>query len=68
MTYSCWKRLGADPKIVGKAVAGVTILGVTPKEFTGSFYGVNGDLLAPLSRGGQCQDLVHATRTRGGYF
>src|SRR5262249_45705437 len=42
MTYSCWKRLGADPKIVGKTVLmKYTIVGVTPKEFTGSFYGVN---------------------------
>ena len=48
MTYSCWKRLGGDPHIVGKQVAGYTILGVTPKEFTGSFYGLNGDLLASL--------------------
>jgi predicted permease len=51
MTYSCWKRLGADPNIVGKTVVGVTIVGVTPREYTGSFYGLNGDLLAPLSRG-----------------
>jgi len=50
MTYSCWKRLGADPNIAGKTVVGVTILGVTPREFTGSFYGVNGDLLTSLSK------------------
>ncbi len=50
MTYSCWKRLGADPNIAGKTVVGVTILGVTPKEFTGSFYGFEGDLLRPVSK------------------
>jgi predicted permease len=49
MTYSCWKRLGADPHMAGKTIAGFTILGVTPKEFTGSFYGLNGDLLISLS-------------------
>ena len=49
MTYACWKRLGADPNIVGKTVANWTIIGVTPKEFTGSFYGLNGDLLFSLS-------------------
>ena len=48
MTYSCWQRLGSDRNIVGKQVTGVTILGVAPKEFTGSFYGVNGDLLTSL--------------------
>jgi len=45
MTWSCWKRLGADPKIVGQEIAGHKIIGVAPKEFTGSFFGVNGDLL-----------------------
>ncbi len=56
MTYSCWKRLGADPNIAGKSIAGATILGVTPKEFTGSFYGANGDLLTPLSKTGNNAD------------
>ena len=48
MTYTCWKRLGSDPNIAGKVLAGHTIIGVTPKEFTGSLFGVNGDLLLPL--------------------
>jgi putative ABC transport system permease protein len=50
MTYSCWKRLGADPNISGKEIAGYTIVGVAPREFTGSFYGFNGDLLTSLPR------------------
>ena len=49
MTYSCWTRLGSDPNILGKMLAKDTIVGVLPKEFTGSLYGVNGDLLVPLS-------------------
>ena len=48
MTFSCWKRLGSDPHIVGKVLAKHTIVGVAPKEFTGSFFGFNGDLLTPL--------------------
>ena len=48
MTWACWKRLGSDPKIVGKVLANHTIIGVTPKEFTGSFYGLNGDLFTTL--------------------
>ncbi|HEY4363216.1 MAG TPA: ADOP family duplicated permease [Bryobacteraceae bacterium] len=48
MTYTCWKRLGSDANIIGTVIAGNTIIGVTPREFTGSFYGVNGDLLLPL--------------------
>ena len=49
MTYACWERLGSDPNIVGKVLVKRTIVGVTPKDFTGSFYGLNGDLLIPLS-------------------
>ncbi len=48
MTWSCWKRLGSDPNIVGKVLAKYTIVGVAPKDFTGSFYGVNGDLFTTL--------------------
>ncbi len=50
MTYSCWRRLGADPNISGKEIAGFTIVGVAPREFTGSFFGFNGDLLTSLPR------------------
>ena len=50
MTYSCWKRLGSDPHIVGKTVVRNMIVGVAPKEFAGSFFGVNGDLFTPLSQ------------------
>jgi predicted permease len=49
MTWSCWQRLGADPHIVGKALAHRTVIGVTPREFTGAFYGVEGDLFETLS-------------------
>ena len=48
MTYRCWKRIGSDPHIVGKVLAGNTIIGVTPEGFTGAFYGVNGDLFTTL--------------------
>ncbi|SPF40575.1 putative Permease [Candidatus Sulfopaludibacter sp. SbA4] len=60
MTWSCWKRLGADPNIVGKRIDALTIVGVTPQEFTGSFYGLNGDLLTSLGR----QEDEAAWRTR----
>jgi putative ABC transport system permease protein len=52
MTWTCWKRLGSDLHIVGKAVLGRTIVGVTPPEYKGAFYGVNGDLLTNLTAGG----------------
>ncbi len=50
VTYSCWVRLGSDPNITGKEIAGYTIVGVAPRDFTGSFYGFNGDLLTSLPR------------------
>jgi hypothetical protein len=46
---SCWKRLGADPNIVGKVLAGNTIIGILPENFTGGYYRLNGDLFVPLS-------------------
>lgn len=49
MMYSCWERMGSDRHIVGKKVAGYTITGVAPKEYTGSLYGLNGDLVTPLT-------------------
>ncbi len=49
MTYAYWKRQGSDPNIVGKKVIGNTIIGVAPKEFTGSLYGFEADLLTPLA-------------------
>ncbi|MDE3196704.1 MAG: ABC transporter permease [Acidobacteriota bacterium] len=48
MTYTCWKRLGSNPHIVGKKLGEATIIGVTPASFTGSFYGLNGDMLTAL--------------------
>ena len=49
MTYAGWQRLGSDPKIVGKNIGGTTIVGVAPEQFTGSLFGMNGDMVKPLS-------------------
>src|SRR3954451_17270323 len=50
ITYACWRRLGSDPNIIGKDVAGNTVIGVTPASFTGSLYGLNGDVIYPLAQ------------------
>jgi predicted permease len=55
MTYACWKRLGSDPNILGKTITSFRVVGVAPKEFTGSMYGLNGDLLTSLSTDGNDQ-------------
>lgn len=45
LTYSYWTRLGSDPNIVGKELGGTTIIGVAPKQFTGSLFGLNADMV-----------------------
>lgn len=49
MSYACWKRLGSDPRIVGRQIAGYNVVGVAPPEFNGSLYGLNGDLILSLA-------------------
>ena len=49
ITWQCWKRLGSDLHIVGKTLFGHRVVGVAPPEFTGGFYGVNGDLFKTLN-------------------
>src|ERR1700730_14382950 len=52
--YAFWqKRFGGDPGIISKQVQGddhpVTIIGVTPKDFTGTYAFLNMDGYIPLS-------------------
>jgi predicted permease len=51
--YAYWmRRFNGDPSVVGKSVnlngQPVTIIGVTPKPFFGTFYIVDSDAYAPL--------------------
>jgi putative ABC transport system permease protein len=62
MTYACWKRLGSDPDIVGKTVAGETIIGVTPRNFAGAFYGFEGDVFETLGPEAGSWQTDRATR------
>jgi predicted permease len=52
LSYSCWKRWGADPEIVGKTVVvngqTLTIEGVTPKNFNGVVFGFGADVFTTL--------------------
>ncbi len=49
LTYAGWVRLGSDPQIIGKKVGAQVIIGVAPREFKGSLYGLDGDVLSPLT-------------------
>jgi len=61
LTYSCWKRWGADANIVDKTLPfndGVTIVGVAPKEFTGVILGLSADVISPISAANVNQDQL----------
>lgn len=53
LSYSYWKWLGADPNVLGKAVAidrvQLTIVGVAPKSFAGTIFSALPDIWYPLS-------------------
>ena len=53
LSYSCWKRWGADPKIVGETLVlnrqTLTIVGVAPKNFTGVVFGFGADVVVTLA-------------------
>ncbi len=59
LTYSAWKRWGADPKIVGKPVVfmghqrALTIVGVAPENFTGVVFGFSADVITTLAGNSQ---------------
>jgi putative ABC transport system permease protein len=52
LSYSRWKRWGADREIVGKSVVvnshAVTIVGVAPEKFTGTAFGFGVDVIESL--------------------
>jgi predicted permease len=52
LSYSCWKRWGADPEIVGKSLLvnsrAVMIAGVAPEDFTGTVFGFGVDVIENL--------------------
>jgi predicted permease len=57
LSYTFWEtNLGADPSIVGKQITvngqQLTILGVAPKDFTGTTLGTRPYLFAPISMRG----------------
>ncbi|MGA7189263.1 MAG: ADOP family duplicated permease, partial [Candidatus Acidiferrales bacterium] len=53
LSYSCWKRWGADPEITGKTLTlrrhTLTIIGVAPKSFSGTVFGFGTDVFVTLA-------------------
>ncbi len=53
LTYSCWKRWGADPHVVGKTVTinhqELNIVGVAPKQYIGPVFGIGTDVVLNLA-------------------
>ena len=56
LNYRFWKKLGADPAVVGSTVTlngrAFTIIGVAPQTFTGIDVGVSPDVWLPMSMHG----------------
>jgi predicted permease len=52
LSYSCWKRWGSDPGIVGKTLTlrthVLTIVAVAPKSFPGTVFGFGADVFITL--------------------
>jgi predicted permease len=52
LTYSCWKRWGADPGVIGKTATinrrPVMIVGVAPKEFIAPVFGFASDVIVNI--------------------
>ena len=53
VSYSCWKRWGGDPGIIGKTLTlrrhTLTILGVAPQNFPGTVFGFASDVFVTLA-------------------
>jgi predicted permease len=70
LSFACWQRWGADPRVVGKTVVvgrrPATIVGVAPKEFLTPMFGVGADLINNLgaSTGVQSEELDNRSARR----
>jgi predicted permease len=57
LSYSCWKRWGADPGIIGKTLTVrthvLTIVGVAPKNVPGTVFGFGTDVFITLAAASQ---------------
>jgi predicted permease len=56
MNYKFWRKLGADPAVIGSTVTlngrAFTVIGVAPKTFTGIDVGASPDLWIPMAMHG----------------
>ncbi|MCX6633291.1 MAG: ABC transporter permease [Candidatus Solibacter sp.] len=66
VSYSFWKRHGADPAVLGKSLRlngrWFTVVGITPEGFTGTTALVSAELYAPL---GAYEAMVNDFEGRG---
>jgi predicted permease len=68
LSYSCWKRWGADPGIIGKTLTlrshPLTIIAVAPKNFPGVVFGFGTDVFITLGTAGDIflQPASHTDR------
>lgn len=55
LTYSCWKRWGGDPRILGRTLRvgrqAIPIIGVAPKEFIAPVFALAADVILNIAAG-----------------
>ncbi len=53
LTYTCWRRWGADPNVIGKTLTmnhhEIPIVGVAPRQFIGPVLGLGTDVILNLA-------------------
>jgi putative ABC transport system permease protein len=61
LSYPFWQRLGGDTTIVGQRLrwggGSLTIVGVAPKDFTGTVIGFSNDVWTNITRGATPEEL-----------
>ena len=68
-SHALWRRLGAEPGLVGSTVAingqPVTVVGVAPAGFTGSLRGIGSDLWVPIEQSARLSVGIDDLTQRG---
>ncbi|MGV3709314.1 MAG: ABC transporter permease [Gemmatimonas sp.] len=73
LSYALWQsRLGGDPKIVGEQITvngkSMTVIGVTPEDFTGTTLGATPDVYVPISMRGEVESYFKQFENRRSYW
>ena len=73
ISYAAWKRdFGGDPELVGKTISlnrhDYSVIGIAPKDFSGTDLGGSPDMWAPMMMHTQIQPAIQWYNQRRGLF